>query len=223
MRALTNDPTPDWRPSLSPDGKEIAFYAYRSGNRDIWLMPIDGGPARQLTHHEAADTQPVWSPDGGEIAFASRRSGSIGVWVVSRDGGELRPIAVDARANNLPRWSPDGEWIVYWSTREGGAPRLFRAPAAGGEPEQLTEGPVAGNPILSPDGKEVYFKGSAGSRGELWAISLDDRKERPLTDFTGRRGNLGTYALATDGDYLYFAWQDDLGDIWVMDVVTDEE
>ena len=75
---------------------------------------------------------------------------------------------------------------------------------------------------LSPDGKEIYFKGSAGRNGELWAVSLDDRKERPLTDFTGRRGDFGTYALATDGDYLYFTWQDDLGDIWVMVVVTDE-
>ncbi len=222
MRPLTNDPTHDWEPSLSRDGKEIAFYAYRSGNRDIWVMPIGGGPARQLTYHEAADTDPVWSPDGGEIAFTSHRGGVPGVWAVPRDGGELRPIAVDSHANNLPRWSPDGEWIVYWSAREGRAPRLFRAPAAGGEPEQLTEGPVAGHPVLSPDGKVIYFGGSAERNGELWAVSLDDRKERALTDFTRRRGELGTYALATDGDYLYFTWQDDLGDIWVMDVVTDE-
>ncbi len=25
----------------------------------------------------------------------------------------------------------------------------------------------------------------------------------------------------TDGDYLYFDWEEDLGDIWVMDVVQD--
>ncbi len=28
-------------------------------------------------------------------------------------------------------------------------------------------------------------------------------------------------ASATDGSYLYFTWQDDLGDIWVMDVVQE--
>jgi len=28
--------------------------------------------------------------------------------------------------------------------------------------------------------------------------------------------------LSSDGRYFYFAWQEHRGDIWVMDVVTDE-
>ena len=40
-----------------------------------------------------------------------------------------------------------------------------------------------------------------------------------MTDFEERRGSLGVFALATDGDYLYFTWQENIGDIWVMDVV----
>ena len=46
-----------------------------------------------------------------------------------------------------------------------------------------------------------------------------------LTDLSGRGGNLGRSGdLATDGDYLYFIWEEAMGggDIWVMDVVTDE-
>ena len=37
--AISIDPTPDWNPRWSPDGREIAFYAYRTGNRDIFVMP----------------------------------------------------------------------------------------------------------------------------------------------------------------------------------------
>src|SRR6185295_8247563 len=37
MTPLTTDPAPDWDPRWSPDGREIAFYAYRSGNRDSSL------------------------------------------------------------------------------------------------------------------------------------------------------------------------------------------
>ncbi len=35
----------------------------------------------------------------------------------------------------------------------------------------------------------------------------------------GRVGQLGLYALATDGIYVYFTWRQDVGDLWVMDVV----
>ncbi len=63
----------------------------------------------------------------------------------------------------------------------------------------------------------IYFLGLS----DIWVVSLEDEAERPLTDFSGKRGNLGSFALATDGQYLYFTWEEDLGDIWVMDVVTE--
>jgi hypothetical protein len=48
-------------------------------------------------------------------------------------------------------------------------------------------------------------------------VAADRSVERPVTDLAGKRGSLGTEVLATDGQYLYFAWEEDLGDIWVMD------
>ena len=33
----------------------------------------------------------------------------------------------------------------------------------------------------------------------------------------------GADSLVTDGEYLYFTWGQELGDIWVMDVEWDEE
>ena len=44
MQQLTTDPTPDWAPRWSPSGNEIAFYAYRSGQREIWVQPFSGAP-----------------------------------------------------------------------------------------------------------------------------------------------------------------------------------
>ncbi len=49
-------------------------------------------------------------------------------------------------------------------------------------------------------------------------------EERQVTALVGkRRGHIGTEAFATDGRYLYFTWEDDLGDIWVMDVTWARE
>ena len=49
-------------------------------------------------------------------------------------------------------------------------------------------------------------------------MSLEDRSERPITDFVGRRGTLHTQAPASYDGYLYFTWRDDIGVIWVIDV-----
>ena len=98
--------------------------------------------------------------------------------------------------------------------------RLWRTQRAGGEAEPFSEGPGY-NGRFSPNGKMFYFTSWGTERAEnLWAKSLQDGREYPVTDFEGRRGNLG-WDLATDGQYLYFTWGEDLGDIWVMDAASD--
>ncbi len=172
-------------------------------------MPVEGGPPRQLTED---GRQAAWSPDGTEIAFRSRRSGNPDIWVVSADGGEPRQVTDHPGLDQNPEWSPDGKWLVFQSLGRGS--RLWRIPAAGGEAEPVTEEGLAYGPYWSPDGKEIYFV-----RDNLWAVSFEDGREYPVTDFSGRHGTVYAFSLATDGEYLYFNWQEDLGDIWVMDVV----
>ncbi len=64
------------------------------------------------------------------------------------------------------------------------------------------------------------FYAGVDERVGIWALSTLDGTERRATDFVGRPGSLNSASLSTDGDYLYFAWRETLGDIWVMDVVA---
>jgi Tol biopolymer transport system component/predicted Ser/Thr protein kinase len=212
LTQLTTDPAPDWRPRWSPDGSEIVFYSFRSGNRDIWVMPARGGPARQLTSHPAQDMWPSWSPDGQEIAFISGRTGEDATWIVDAKGGE--PRLLTAVGSNF-EWSPDGRWLVV--ERQN---RLYRIAREGGEPV-LLPGELAFTPRFSPDGQSIYYTVVTGPREnyDLWKVSLETGVVSRLTKLSGRRGFLG-YSFATDDRYLYFTWREDVGDIWVMDVVT---
>jgi Tol biopolymer transport system component/serine/threonine protein kinase len=224
MRPITTDPTPDWAPRWSPDGKEIAFYSYRTGNRDVWVLPLDGGPARQLTRDPEADMTPRWSADGREIVFGSARSpnqfGSWRVWIVSAAGGQIKPIdnLPASLPRSLPVYSPDGQWLALYVTR-GEEVRLWRTRVDGSGAERVTNGP-GGDPIWSPDSKQLFFPGVQERTGNVWAIALADHRERPVTALTGRLGNLMQSALATDGRRLFFCWEENVGDIWVMDVTS---
>ena len=221
MSRVTVDPTLDWSPSESPDGTEIAFHSFRSGNRDIWVMPAQGGPARALAPHPAMDRFPSWSPDGREIAFSSNRGGPGGVWVVPAEGGDARQVTDDASEETFPVWSPDGKDLIFSSKREDGISRLWRVPARGGEAVRLSAGPGFAAQ-WSVDGKTLYFLGQNERANNIWALSPEDGTEQPVTDLSARYGRMERFSLDTDGEYLYFIWAEDLGDIWVMDVVTDE-
>ena len=66
-------PTARTTPRWSPDGKTIAFIAKRGDDESaqIYLLPVDGGEARQLTTHASAVSRHPWSPDGAALYFTA--------------------------------------------------------------------------------------------------------------------------------------------------------
>ncbi|MDG9719449.1 S41 family peptidase [Streptomyces sp. DH24] len=69
---LTVDRTKLGHPRFSPDGRSVAYTSWRSLVPEVHLVPVDGGPGRQLTHWGSADTRVCgWTPDGDILAVAS--------------------------------------------------------------------------------------------------------------------------------------------------------
>ena len=153
-RQLTREGGRDSSPACSPDGRQIAFLSDRAGPQQVFLLPIEGGEARQLTHlSQGVDGPPAWSPDGESIAFtagpAERRDPTapyrvtrfiyrfdgIGyvddavqnIYVQSISGGEHRQLTADAHLNRTLRWSPDGMEILYLASFDPDQPDLFSA------------------------------------------------------------------------------------------------
>jgi Tol biopolymer transport system component len=223
VQQLTRDKEPDWWPSWSPDGKEIAFYSNRAGsNRETWVQPVAGGEARQLT--KGGGLFPRWSRDGKTIFF-----GAGGVASVPSSGGAVKRVRPDSPLLQFATMefsiSPDDQTFVY----AAGPPpdrHLYRAPAAGGEATRLTKG-QASAPSYSRDGKWIYFSTFRGRDGatyqlerpglDIWRVSSDGAREEPVTQLSGRRGHLGAN-IANDGKFLYFTWREDVSDIWMMEV-----
>ena len=54
----------------SPDGRALAFIDGAGGASNIWLLPLDRGPARKLTNFsDGRITTFDWSPDGSRVAW----------------------------------------------------------------------------------------------------------------------------------------------------------
>ena len=123
-------------PSISPDGREIAFV---SGG-DIWTVPSEGGEAHLLVSHPATESRPMYSPDGTRLAFVSTRTGGGNIYVLTLATGELARLTYSDQLDQLDGWSRDGKWIYFTSAVNdiGGLGDIFRVGSSGGTPLEVS-------------------------------------------------------------------------------------
>ena len=108
-------------PRISPQGDLVAFVVnyqdtvQNNSNSNIYLVPIAGGPVKQLTAALGANYSPCWLPDGKTIAFLSTRDGESQIWTIAVDGGEAKKVSsISTEASGLVV-SPDGKWFAFSS------------------------------------------------------------------------------------------------------------
>ena len=151
-------------PSVSPDGRAVAFVAGGTDSqRAIWVRAVEGLETRMLPGTEDA-TEVFWSPDSRFIGFsAGGRLKTIDV-----TNGFVRGIA-DVGAIGGGSWNVDGT-IIFSRFQRG----LYRVPATGGTPVQLTTLSGADSLHVSPmflrDGRRFLY--TAGTRGQGIEVRL---------------------------------------------------
>lgn len=107
---LTNHLAFDFHPAWSPDGSKILFSSERSGNKDIWYVPADGGTAVQVTFNLANDDRASWHPNSTDITFVSDRTGIESIFIVNIINPAPELFVEDA---SYPSWLNDGSKMAY--------------------------------------------------------------------------------------------------------------
>jgi serine/threonine protein kinase/Tol biopolymer transport system component len=118
---LTYAPMQAHIPRFSPDGKQIGFMASSPGKPwKIFVMPAEGGAAREVTTGDHNQGDPTWMPNGDSIVFAGMpwlENGNVSGPNIHSVDLETSQISDIPGSENLfsPRYSPDGRHIAALS------------------------------------------------------------------------------------------------------------
>jgi len=212
-----NDRFPNW----SPDGREIAFARFgAAGSCQVLIASATGGALRQATRCDGTELLSFdWTPDGRGLVFGSMvgRYAHRGIRVLDLATGQWRAIeyAVDEDDfDYAPRYSPDGRWLVFVRNPQLGD--LWRVPATGGTPEQLTnEAAELRGWAWIGDGRHIVFGRRVDSEARLYYLDvarrtlrdagLDDAqwpavsRRGDMLAFVHRRAQFGVFRMPPTG------------------------
>jgi Tol biopolymer transport system component len=153
LRQLTRDTTADFHPSLSADGKKVAFVSARSGNHEIWIKDLETGEDAVLTASRGDKYSPRFSPDATKVSFATHRDKKWDIYLVPATGGLAEMICEDC--GQATGWSPDSRYLIGNSV-DG---RLFLVEVASHRRIDLLalSGRWFAGGTFSPDGRWITF------------------------------------------------------------------
>ncbi len=154
-------------PSVSPDGKEVAYLSDSGGHSNLWVARVDGRhPPRKITDEQDPQISigiPHWSPRGDVIVYIRGRVGSLTEeWVVNPDGTGHKLVHTGRAA----AWSDNGEWLYYLDGPPNDPkepPCIYKIRVDGGEPIRLRCDAV--NMTVTSDEKTGYFSPTTGTYG----------------------------------------------------------
>jgi Tol biopolymer transport system component len=178
FRLVSTFPGSHRSPSLSPDGRMMAFIDAARETPEVWVKPLGEGDPIQITSGGPTAGNPIWSPKGDVIVFGRARKG---LWSVPPLGGAPRQIL---EHGSCASFFPDGERLVFDRGQE-----LWVARVDGSEAHRV-EG-VQNNfysfylnhcATVSPDGNWLaYFQPQWGPHGDFWMIPAAGGTPKRLT------------------------------------------
>ncbi len=168
------------RPSVSPDGRSIAFdiEGGRDGQRDVWILERESGTISRLT--DVGDGHdPNWTSDGRSISFLTNE----------RPGGDLFTVRVDRSASPQPfkfapgfpmksfetpgNWLPGDKYYLGGTSSPTTLGDIWMLAADGSAAIPLANsGADEHSPTGSPDGHWFAYVSNESGRQEVYVQEM---------------------------------------------------
>jgi len=179
-------------PTLSPDGKQLAFVSNESGSPQVCIRSIGARTAepRQLTQLPDPVGSVMWSPTGALLAYTVAPGGGLNtqIWVMKPDGTGARRLTLGGKeTNTLHHWTRDGAELQVDSNKDNPAVRdAALINVASGQWRVLTNGLGINVPTDLRGGRAIVIRLVSRGDNNVYAIDLKTGAETLLTAHDGK-------------------------------------
>lgn len=198
-----------YSPSLSPDGRRMAFISRESGLPQVWTMPLGGsGEAVRITDLSDPIQSVHWSPAGDSLAYDVAPGGgeNVQIYVIRPDGSGARRLTAGGKeTNRLFGWTADGRWLRIASNEvnPSAMDAILLDPTTGAKTTVVADKGRQAITDVSRDGQHaVVFRQMSRGDSNLYLVDLTNGRETLLTPHDPP-GNFGWGQFSPDGRRIY--------------------
>jgi Tol biopolymer transport system component len=227
-------------PSLSPDGKYIAFFSEKNVfTLDLYLADAQNGKIikklssvnrnQEIDDFSFIESGGTWSPDSKQFAFVVYSKGRQKLAIVDVRKAKMKLLEIKGlNSFSNPEWSPDGRYIVVTGLVNG-IGDLYLYEVKSGKTEKLTHDLFSNiHPSWSSDGKKIVYSTEylcgAGSKKFAFHINILDLETREIKtlDVFPKADNLNP-RFSNNDQYIYFVSDaDGFRNLYKYDLNTDK-
>ncbi|MBL7994343.1 PD40 domain-containing protein [bacterium] len=212
-------------PSISPNGKWMAYVSNATGYYEVYVTPTDGYHPIAVTHSSQDHFFPSWSSDGKNILYESRPNWDIKI--IDAETQKDSVLVADIANDESPVFTPDGQCVIFNSDRLG-KQTIFSLNLKDGKQTQLTNAKQNDfDPDISPDGKEMIFTSDRTGGLNIWITKLvldSPSAQAPyLLAVTDDSADSYQARFAKGGDKIvYVSEKAGSPDIWIKDLKSNK-
>jgi dipeptidyl aminopeptidase/acylaminoacyl peptidase len=184
-RQITSGDARDEHPFFSPDGKTLAFVSTRSGDPQLFFLPLGGGEAEQKTRSPGGISGPAFSKDGRVVVFTADTTPACGADAAcnkkasdTRDANKIKAHLADSLLyRHWTAWK-DGKrtHVLLLDLAEADAAKAIRDLTPGDFDSPVFTVGGGRDFDLSPDGRELAFSSNRDSdaafstNADVWIV-----------------------------------------------------